>query len=61
MPTITPCLWFDNQAEEAAEFYTSIFPNSRINAVTRYGPGAPQPELLFAVFIYGSGLFDREL
>ena len=35
---VTPCLWFDDQAEEAARFYTSIFPNSRITLVTRYGP-----------------------
>ncbi len=35
MPTITPNLWFDGRAEEAAAFYTSIFPNSRIEAVTR--------------------------
>ena len=34
---ITPCLWFDNQAEEAARFYTSIFRNSKINTITRYG------------------------
>ena len=34
---ITPCLWFDNQAEEAAKFYTSIFKNSRIGRITRYG------------------------
>ena len=34
---ITPCLWFDGQAEAAAEFYTSVFPNSRITAVSRYG------------------------
>ena len=34
---ITPCLWFDDQAEEAARFYTGIFPNSRIVSVTRYG------------------------
>jgi predicted 3-demethylubiquinone-9 3-methyltransferase (glyoxalase superfamily) len=34
---ITPCLWFDNQAEEAAEFYTSIFRNSRIVSISRYG------------------------
>ena len=34
---ITPCLWFDDQAEEAAKFYTAIFPNSKIVAVTRYG------------------------
>jgi predicted 3-demethylubiquinone-9 3-methyltransferase (glyoxalase superfamily) len=40
MPTfhrITPCLWFDDQAEEAAELYTSIFPNSKITRVARYG------------------------
>ena len=34
---ITPCLWFDDQAEEAAKFYVSIFENSAIGAVTRYG------------------------
>jgi len=34
---ITPCLWFDNQAEEAVEFYTSIFRNSKIVKVARYG------------------------
>lgn len=34
---ITPCLWFDNQAEEAAAFYTAIFSNSRIGRITRYG------------------------
>jgi len=34
---ITPCLWFDNQAEEAALFYTSIFKHSRILKMTRYG------------------------
>ncbi len=37
MQKITPCLWFDNQAEEAANFYTSIFKNSKIGNVTRYG------------------------
>lgn len=36
MQKITPCLWFDDQAEEAANFYTSIFPNSRITDVSRY-------------------------
>lgn len=35
-PRIRPCLWFDDQAEEAARFYTGIFPNSRIVAITRY-------------------------
>ena len=34
---ITPCLWFDHQAEEAAKFYTSVFRNSRIVKVSRYG------------------------
>lgn len=34
---ITPCLWFDKQAEEAAKFYTSIFPNSSIGRTSRYG------------------------
>lgn len=34
---ITPCLWFDRQAEEAVGFYTSIFPNSRVALITRYG------------------------
>jgi predicted 3-demethylubiquinone-9 3-methyltransferase (glyoxalase superfamily) len=37
MQKITPCLWFDSEAEEAARFYTSIFKNSRIGKVTRYG------------------------
>jgi predicted 3-demethylubiquinone-9 3-methyltransferase (glyoxalase superfamily) len=36
---ITPCLWFDNDAEEAANFYTSVFKNSRITRVSRYGKG----------------------
>jgi len=44
MPKINPFLWFDTQAEEAARFYTSIFPNSRIVSTTRYGEGAPMPK-----------------
>ncbi len=40
---IIPNLWFDTQAEEAAAFYTSIFPNSKITAVSRYPEGAPRP------------------
>lgn len=36
-PILTPCLWFDRQAEDAAKFYTGIFPNSKITAVSRYG------------------------
>src|SRR5881296_1223338 len=37
MQKITPCLWFDSQAEEAANFYVSIFKNSKIGTVARYG------------------------
>ena len=44
MPKFTPFLWFDTQAEEAANFYVSLFPNSRITGLTRYGAGAPGPE-----------------
>ena len=43
MNEITPCLWFDTQGEEAARFYTSVFPNSTIRDVSRYGEGAPRP------------------
>ncbi|MCK9901443.1 VOC family protein [Frankia sp. Cpl3] len=44
MPRTVPCLWFDTEGEEAARFYVSVFPNSAITAVTRYGPGAHRPE-----------------
>ncbi|HEX2042862.1 MAG TPA: VOC family protein [Acidimicrobiales bacterium] len=44
MGRITPCLWFDTEAEEAATFYTSVFPNSRITGVARYGKAGPRPE-----------------
>ena len=44
MDAITPCLWFDTEAEEAAQFYTSVFPNSRIVHVSRYGSAGPRPE-----------------
>jgi predicted 3-demethylubiquinone-9 3-methyltransferase (glyoxalase superfamily) len=43
MQKITTFLWFDNQAEEAAKFYVSIFPNSKINAVARYTDVGPGP------------------
>jgi len=36
MPNITPCLWFDSEAEEAARFYTGIFKNSKIGKISRY-------------------------
>ena len=44
MQKITPFLWFDDKAEEAMNFYVSIFKNSRIVSVSRYGEGAPQPK-----------------
>lgn len=40
---ITPNLWFDTQAQEAAEFYTSVFPNSRVVHVTHYTEAGPRP------------------
>lgn len=44
MHKITPCLWFDTEGEEAARFYTSVFPNSRIVDVAHYGAAGPRPE-----------------
>jgi predicted 3-demethylubiquinone-9 3-methyltransferase (glyoxalase superfamily) len=43
MQKITPFLWFDNQAEEAAKFYASIFKNSKILNIARYGEAGPGP------------------
>lgn len=43
MPKITPFLWFNDQAEEAMNFYTSIFKNSKVLSVARYGPEGPGP------------------
>ena len=42
MPRIVPNLWFDTESEEAAAFYTSLFPNSKVRAVTRYGAAGPR-------------------
>jgi predicted 3-demethylubiquinone-9 3-methyltransferase (glyoxalase superfamily) len=42
MSGVTPCLWFDTDGEEAANFYTSLFPNSTILNVSRYGEGGPR-------------------
>jgi len=53
---ITPCLWFDNQAEEAANFYTGIFKNSKIESISRYGKegfefhGQPEGTAMTVVF-----------
>lgn len=63
MPRITPFLWFDDQAEEAARFYTSIFPNSKIVGVTRYGAeganvsGRPNGSVMTVAFELGGQAF----
>lgn len=44
MQKITPFLWFDTQAEEAMNFYTSIFKNSKVGRVSRYGEAGPGPK-----------------
>jgi predicted 3-demethylubiquinone-9 3-methyltransferase (glyoxalase superfamily) len=44
MPQLTPCLWFDTEGEDAAELYTSVFPNSKILEIGRYGSAGPRPE-----------------
>lgn len=44
MQKITPFLWFDTQAEEAVTLYTSLFKNSKVGAVSRYGKEGPGPE-----------------
>jgi len=44
MQKITPFLWFDNNAEEAANFYVSVFKNSKILSVSRYGDAGPGPK-----------------
>ncbi len=55
---ITPCLWFDGQAEEAAGFYTTLFPDSKITAVTHYGKAGPLPEGTVLTVTFQLG--DRE-
>src|SRR6185503_9163452 len=56
MQKINPCLWFDTQAEEAAKFYTSIFPNSKIGTTARYdkasaaASGRPEGSVLTVEF-----------
>jgi predicted 3-demethylubiquinone-9 3-methyltransferase (glyoxalase superfamily) len=56
MQNITPCLWFDDQAEEAAKFYTSVFKNAKLGSTTRYGAagaeasGRPKGTVMTAAF-----------
>ena len=44
MDNLITCLWFDTEGEEAARFYTSIFPNSKLGKITRYGSANPRQE-----------------
>jgi predicted 3-demethylubiquinone-9 3-methyltransferase (glyoxalase superfamily) len=44
MEKITPFLWFDTEGEDAARFYASVFPNSKIGEIARYGSAGPRPE-----------------
>jgi len=52
MKKITPCLWFDTEAEAAVKLYTSLFPNSRVLSMSRYGEGGPGPagQVMVAMF-----------
>jgi predicted 3-demethylubiquinone-9 3-methyltransferase (glyoxalase superfamily) len=58
MQKITTWLWFDTEAQEAAEFYTSVFPDSRITDVSYYGASGPRPEGM--VMTVAFELFGRE-
>src|SRR5262245_21924173 len=57
MQRIVPCLWFDDRAEEAANFYVSIFKGSKVKTVTRYGPsgstasGRPEGTVMTVAFV----------
>src|SRR5262245_54786391 len=63
MQRFTPCLWFDDKAEEAAKFYASIFKNSKIKSITRYSEaaanvaGRPKGSVLTVAFQLGSQEF----
>jgi predicted 3-demethylubiquinone-9 3-methyltransferase (glyoxalase superfamily) len=50
--SISPCLWFDTQAEDAARYYTSVFPSSRILDVQHYGSAGPREEGLVMVVTF---------
>lgn len=52
MQKITPCLWFDNNAEEAVNFYLSVFKNAKIVAVSRYTDGLAMPRGTFLTGVF---------
>jgi predicted 3-demethylubiquinone-9 3-methyltransferase (glyoxalase superfamily) len=49
MQPITPCIWFDTQAEEAATFYTSVFPKSKITEISHYTVDGPRSDTVLTV------------
>ena len=60
MLALGTCLWFDTQAEEAANFYVSVFPNSRITATSHYPEGQPDPKRAGTVLTVTFTLDGRE-
>jgi len=58
MQKVTTWLWFDTEAEDAAEFYASVFPEARVTEITRYGKAGPRPEGM--VMTVSFELFGRE-
>ena len=60
MQKIIPCLWFDNEAEEAAEFYTSIFPNSKIKHIEKYVVDTPSNKPIGSVMTVTFELNGKE-
>jgi predicted 3-demethylubiquinone-9 3-methyltransferase (glyoxalase superfamily) len=52
---ISPCLWFDGKAEEAANFYVSLFPDSKIHHIKRWGDDGPYPKGTALIVIFGLG------
>lgn len=51
MQTITPCLWFDSQAEDAANYYVGVFPNSKINEIVKYTTETPSNKPIGSVLL----------
>jgi len=60
MKKVTPCLWFDNEAEDAANFYVSIFPNSKILEVERYSVDTPSDKPMGSVMTVTYSLNGNE-
>jgi predicted 3-demethylubiquinone-9 3-methyltransferase (glyoxalase superfamily) len=58
MQKITPFLWFNDRAEEAAKFYTSVFKDAKMGSISRYGPAGPGPE--GSVMVASFRLFGQE-